>query len=209
MKKLLLFDFDGVLCDSLHAAIHCVELAAKEIGATSNTVTPEAIAALESVTFPEIGRLAGISPEQQPAFAKAVFNALRSTAEECHTFAGIPDALSRLAESHTLGVVTANHPEVVSSVLSRAGVLPKIGAILGGDIPGHKAEKIVQLMQQFQVAKELTWMVGDSRSDISEGKKAGVNTLAVTWGWQSKHSLAELQPTAIADSVETMISVLE
>jgi phosphoglycolate phosphatase len=44
-------------------------------------------------------------------------------------------------------------------------------------------------------------MIGDAISDIREGKRAGVRTAAVTWGYQPERVLAAEQPERIVRSV--------
>ncbi len=199
MKQLLIFDFDGVICDSLESAIECTKTAAKSLGFVAS-ITPADIAALENVTFPEIGRIAGVPQFALDAFAHEIFGCLMASVNNMAVFPEIPNALNSLAQSHILAIVTANHPAVIQSVLSRANCRETVSSILGGDTPGQKSEKILSLIEKYGFSKADTWMIGDSRSDIREGQKAGVKTLAVTWGWQTREFLLKAEPVAIIDS---------
>ena len=56
-------------------------------------------------------------------------------------------------------------------------------------------------LQSLGHARDGTWMIGDAISDIREGKRAGVRTAAVTWGYQPESVLAAEQPERIVRSV--------
>ncbi len=157
MKQLLIFDFDGVLCDSLQCVLKCTEKAALALEVDA-TISPEAVAKLDSVTFPEIGRIAGVPEQKLHAFVEIIFSNLQQSADSCSVFNGIPSALVNLAAAHTIAVVTANHPDVVRTVIGNAGALEAISSILGGDIPGNKAEKIAHLMRVFKMSAENCWI---------------------------------------------------
>ena len=51
-------------------------------------------------------------------------------------------------------------------------------------------------------------MIGDSVSDIQYAKKAGVVSIAVTWGWQSRDVLANEKPDHIVESVDELTTLL-
>jgi phosphoglycolate phosphatase len=44
-------------------------------------------------------------------------------------------------------------------------------------------------------------MIGDAVSDIREGKRAGVRTAAVTWGYQAEAVLAAERPDRIVHRI--------
>ena len=51
-------------------------------------------------------------------------------------------------------------------------------------------------------------MVGDSVSDIRSAKRAGVQAIAATWGWQSRNLLARETPDFIVNSVQELAALL-
>lgn len=46
------------------------------------------------------------------------------------------------------------------------------------------------------------------RSDIRHGKAAGVRTVAVTWGYQKRHTLEQEKPDFVVDSPDELLNVL-
>lgn len=51
-------------------------------------------------------------------------------------------------------------------------------------------------------------MIGDSATDIATGHNAGVETVAVSWGFRPRKSLEMAEPDAIADNVEGLAALL-
>lgn len=206
-SKLVIFDFDGVLCDSLSFVLQSTTSIAQSLG-FHGEISAEALAQLDNVTFPEIGRLAGIATAMIPEYQQRVFTLFGANAEAVKAFDGVSEMLQILAASHQLAVVTANHPRVVKSVLATINASTLFGDILGGDTPGDKASKITTILQRTSNSIHNAWMVGDSRSDIREAKKAGVASIAVTWGWQPEQALREIGPDHVVHSPLELAAIL-
>jgi phosphoglycolate phosphatase-like HAD superfamily hydrolase len=51
---------------------------------------------------------------------------------------------------------------------------------------------------------ESTWMIGDTVGDIRAARQAGVNAVAVTWGWQSLETLESARPNLIFEQPEAL-----
>jgi phosphoglycolate phosphatase-like HAD superfamily hydrolase len=51
-------------------------------------------------------------------------------------------------------------------------------------------------------------MIGDSVSDIRYARQAGVRSVAATWGWQNRDTLAREQPDFIVESVSELTALL-
>ena len=99
-----------------------------------------------------------------------------------------------LSERHILCVVTANHADVVRARLAQEGLEDCISTYYGSDRLGGKAEHIREALNHYAIDVQQTWMVGDSVSDMDAARTAGVNALAVGWGWQSAGVLKTRAP---------------
>ena len=52
----------------------------------------------------------------------------------------------------------------------------------------------------MKLSKSDVYFVGDEVRDIEAGKKAGIKTIAVSWGYNTKDALAKEQPDYIIDT---------
>ena len=207
LNNLILFDFDGVLCDSLSLVIDISNSVSLELGGTGG-LNSEKIARLENVTFPEIAQLVGVTNEQFAEFSKRLFQNFSKRSAEVELFPGVSEQVKHLSKHNTLGVITANHSDVVEEILERAGILDCFTKILGANHQGSKERKIMDFAIGHNKNYRNLWMVGDSKSDIAAGHLAQARTVAVTWGWQTESSLKGMNPTLIAQSPEELSPIL-
>ena len=84
----------------------------------------------------------------------------------------------------------------------------KITCIQGALEPGDKTRKVINACKHFGVDRRLACMIGDSVSDIRYAKRAGVQSIAVTWGWQSRDRLVKEDPDFIVNSVQELAILL-
>jgi HAD superfamily hydrolase (TIGR01509 family) len=81
-------------------------------------------------------------------------------------------------------------------VLETFGLLPYFDHVQGTDGFPAKPEPDVILasLEALGAAKEDVLLVGDSPADMQAGRRAGVKTCAVLWGYGEREALAEWQP---------------
>ncbi len=80
---------------------------------------------------------------------------------------------------------------------------------MGDEWQGSKHEKIIQAAKQFNFEKNLAYLVGDTISDIREARLAGIKSIAVTWGYQSRNKLLEESPDFIAETPQDILDIFE
>jgi phosphoglycolate phosphatase len=205
---LIHFDYDGVLVDSFDQLLDIarrVQMQLKE----GREVRPEDLRNIRNLTLEELGRFIGLPEDRVPRFASEMFRLLREDPRELTVFEGIPLVLRDLSRKHTIVIITSNAQKVVQETLLRTGIKGYITDILDGESPGSKAEKIRKSMGKFGFAETQTFMIGDALSDITEGKKAGVKTIAVTWGFQPLERLLEGKPDFVAESPPELIRIFD
>jgi phosphoglycolate phosphatase-like HAD superfamily hydrolase len=205
--SLIIFDYDGVLIDSLAEAISAGREFCRVIR-HDRVPTPATIGALEIMTYPEIARSVGLTPAQVKKFCAHVFERFEATGPAMKFFPEMESLLHRMA-ARNLAIVSGNARNVISAKLAAHGLAGKIGCILGGLEPGDKAQKIRRVCNHFGVAAGQSCMVGDSVSDIRSAKQAGVQAIAATWGWQARSLLVRENPDFIVNSVQELAALLD
>jgi phosphoglycolate phosphatase len=99
----------------------------------------------------------------------------------------VEDTLKRLKDFKK--AVVSNKLEVFTmKTLKLLHLHPHFDLILGGD-SGHERkpspEAILSVLSRLDVSADQVLMVGDTAYDIEAGKRAGVKTVAVTYGYGS------------------------
>jgi phosphoglycolate phosphatase-like HAD superfamily hydrolase len=122
--------------------------------------------------------------------------------EELSTFPGIGRLLKILAAGSYSGRGYGQQGEGGSET---SGPSRPVGICFGrgGErSAGAKSDKALALMKQYAVPKERVYLVGDTVSDIEEARKAGVNSIGVTWGFQNEERLLSRRPDFLFHSPE-------
>jgi phosphoglycolate phosphatase-like HAD superfamily hydrolase len=203
-KKIFIFDYDGVIADSLDMCIEAFNTLKKKYGFPGE-LTKEAIEKLPHVTAEAAFGLLGVSAEDRHLYTGELMTLLQANAIKAKIFNGIGDIFRMVKESGAyLAINTANGSGTVKKRLQMAGLAELPDYIVGADTPGNKSEKIAHIMEKLSADPDDTYMIGDSMGDITEGRKAGAHTIAVTYGWQPRATLEAVNPEYICDTMEEL-----
>jgi phosphoglycolate phosphatase len=207
-QKVIIFDFDGVLADSLQMMLSYSAQVCLELGYPCQP-SPADLEALDPMSFDSLGRQLNLPEAVVPAYKKRVFERFTSGDELPPIFEGMAEVVSALASSYPLGLVTGNTSGLVRSFLERYNLLDWFGLILCVDDPGTRVEKIRRVIKELGDQNAEVYLVGDAVSDIYAAREAGVKSIAVTWGHQSREKLVTARPDFLVDSPGGLLSVLE
>lgn len=109
--------------------------------------------------------------------------------------------------------VISNKMEVLTrDLLKGLGVLDYFEVILGGDSTERKKpfpDPVLRVLRALGINSRRALMVGDSPTDIEAGKRAGVFTCGVTYGYRSKDELLKAGPDLLIDSFLELKGLIE
>lgn len=191
--KLLLFDYDGVLANSLPRNLACVSRACKALG-YDRTPSANDVSILVPHTFQAMGLLMGIPEDQIPDFIDVLFRELGKDESLPGLFAGMDEVLYQLSRWHHLGIVTTNAGTVVQAFLKNYVLEAVFDGIYSNENPGEKADHIREAAERWDFGLADVVMIGDTIHDVEQGKQAGVTTVAVGWGFHGKERVATASP---------------
>ncbi len=191
--SMLIFDFDGVIVDSLSVYRHACQHAMAQQN-EYRKLSENPFATLNPVTFATLAKQLQLNVTQ---FVDDVANYMQIHALKLPFFAGIKPTLNKLAKKHTLCVVSASHSELIHQQLKHQNMSHCFSQVLGSNHTGNKTQKMVQLQTQYGLN---SMVIGDTKSDIQAAKQANLPSIAVTWGWHSQQQLMTAEPTVIIHS---------
>ena len=203
---LLHFDYDGVLVDSFDELLGAFQRTAADTG-LGRPPTRHDFETIEDLNAAGLAALLGVPEPDIDRYTHLTHAILEADGYEPAMFPGIPDLLSTLSEHHTLVIVTSNYDHLVRHGLARNGVNECVSLVLDARQPGTKSAKIGHALKRFRVPPHKAFMIGDTRGDIRHGRAAGVRTVAVTWGYQSRATLAVENPDFIVDSPDALLQL--
>lgn len=196
-RPLIIFDYDGVLVDTIEyfEREFKVELAA--IGKDFLKSRKDLLNLFnDSLAVSLIER--GLTPDEMCTVWEHIMQ--RAAQAEAKWFRGIPEMLSALRPLCEMAIVSANSSPTIRSQLKRLGGDQPFQSISGGDEDVHKAGRIAACMRAHGSDPERTFYVCDTAGDVREAHEAGVKALVVTWGWHPTKRLASARPDGILRS---------
>ena len=207
MKKLVIFDLDGTLLDTIEDLGNATNHALRTLG------FPER---LQDEYYKLVGRgitnlfkgavPAGCDTPETIDRMRELFLAHYGVhlCDRTHPYPGILDLLERItARGVRIAVASNKYQEGAETVIGHFFGKFDWVTVLGQreGFPIKPDPGIVGLcMQAAGVTKDEVLYVGDSNVDMQTGIGAGVDTVGVTWGFRSREELAAFRPTALVDT---------
>lgn len=205
---LVIFDYDGVLADTLDDLIRFGQEACNQLG-IKHTVTKDDLSNLEVMSFATFGRACEVPEHLIDEFVKISLNLFAEKESPPAIFDGLRDVIQHLSSNHKIAIVTTNSSQNVHAFLARHGLNSLVHTVYGVDTPGSKAQKISIARERFANNGETVFMIGDALSDVRAAKEAGVTSIAVTWGHQSLETLQRGEPDYVVNSPHELIQTVE
>ena len=211
-KKLVIFDLDGTLLDTIDdlatGANHALEVLGYPTHdqATIRSFVGNGINKLLERSLPE-----GKKTEEHVMRMRSVFIPYYDAhnADLTVPYEGIPELLERLQEGGVMLAVASNKYQAATEKLV-AHYFPNINFIkvLGqrNEVPIKPDPAIVMdILKEAGVSKDAVLYVGDSGVDMLTALNAQVDAVGVTWGFRQKLELSTFPSLGLIDSAEELM----
>lgn len=214
-KRLVAFDLDGTLIDSVPDLTVAVQKALREVGlsAPSEANVRDWVGnGAPMLVERALNWALGQAPSQVlQARAYDAFMRHYDAAPNAHTqlYPGVQKTLNTLHAAGYILVLITNKPErFIAPILSHFELLSQFTLCLGGDSLAEKKPSPLPLLHaagQLDIAPSASVMVGDSRHDIAAGKAAGFTTVAVPYGYNHGEPIEQSQPDLLISSLSALM----
>lgn len=205
---IILFDFDGVLADTLSDMLNFAQEVCVHLG-FPRTPTPADLNALETMSFVEYGRQLKLPPEYIDAFVSHCLHLFNNRPEPPKIFDGMAQVVGTAARHNTLAIVTGNTTPTVEGFLRKYGLREHIRLVIGIEQSGTKTEKIRFALKELSRQGDAAYIVGDAVSDIRAARQAGIKSIAVSWGHQDASRLLGTKPDYLVESPQELLEIFK
>jgi phosphoglycolate phosphatase len=211
--RLLVFDLDGTLVDSVGDLARAVNDALARLAPGAETLPLESVRA-----FIGNGARKLMTRSLDAARIEIDVEATLPTFLDCYRarmlettrlYPGVTEALERLSD-RPLAVLTNKPGEMSRTILEALGVAGHFFRILGGgDGLAIKPDPagLRVLMAEAGARAEQTAIVGDSAIDVDTGRAAGARTVGVTYGF-APESLRAAPPDLLVDDLRHLAQLI-
>lgn len=197
-KKLIIFDFDGVLIDTL---IPCYEIS-REVNESMTLEDYQSY--FDGNIFSSLGVGKNLR-KKHPNFE----NRYEERTREVVIPSEIKNFLTNLSKTHNFVIVSSTPTRLIEQIFDREGIRNLFSDILGCDVHVNKAIKLDMVLQKYSTIPKDTVFITDTLGDIREGNEVAIPSIAVTWGYQDRNTLRKGEPFAIVDTVQELEQTLE
>lgn len=214
--KLVLFDLDGTLVDSVPDLAHAIDRMLLELGKETagiervrSWVGNGASVLVQRALAGSIEAQIGNPDEFEKAYALFLKFYGEHTADQSCLYEGVEECLVSLQNQQIrMGLVTNKPIQFTRTMLAGFKLDEFFDVVIGGDsLPQKKPspEPLLQAMKSCSATPSETLMVGDSKSDVGAARAAGCPVICVPYGYNHGEDIARYEPDLIVQSLAELV----
>ena len=208
---LIVFDWDGTIIDSAATIAESIREASRELGLgipsleRARHVIGLGLHDALSAAVPEL------SAARYPEFVASYRKHFLARKDSMQLFEGMKDLLEKLQARHALAIATGKSRRGLDHDLEFHRLKPLFVASRCADetSPKPAPAMLLELMEELDVAKHGTLMIGDTSHDLEMARAAGVDALAVTYGAHPADDLRACGPLGCISTVPELEAWLQ
>ncbi|MBU1164857.1 HAD family hydrolase [Patescibacteria group bacterium] len=180
MKKIILFDFDGVIADTFDIAYLTAQILLPKISEEDYRKMFEG-----NIYESAKAKTKNLDDLNSKWFKDYAPRLLKKS-----IIPGITNQLEQLSKKYTLIIISSSITSPILEYTNRHHITHFFKDIYGADVETDKMKKIKMVFKKYNAKPSDCVFITDTLGDLKEAKKAGVESLAVTWGF---HDIITLQ----------------
>ncbi len=210
--KLIIFDWDGTLMDSVPRIVSCMQAAAHH----SRVAVPcdQSVKAIIGLGLPEA--IAELFPQATPDAheqIRARYSHEYTSVDRSPSplFDGVTDLLNDLSRAGCLMAVATGKSRIgLNRVMQGSGIEHHFSHSRCADETLSKPHPamVEEILAVTSVPASQTLMVGDSPFDLEMAQRAGVDSIGVTYGAACRDELMKFSPIRCVDAVQELRFIL-
>lgn len=197
MKKVILFDFDGVIVDSFETAYGML----KEFGMDKNR---------EQYRDRFMGNVYDSVRKENPGIdmdkrLKEWFAIYGPLLLELPVVPGMIEVIKKLSEKYNMVVVTSTVNSPIHAYLEKHDIHHYFDEVYGADVHTDKKVKIDMALKKYNAKPSDCIFITDTVGDLLEAKHHNIDSLVVTWGFHEKKRFKKTPPIDFIEDPEEMV----
>ncbi|MBI3952814.1 MAG: HAD family hydrolase [Candidatus Doudnabacteria bacterium] len=201
MKKIILFDFDGVIADTFDFCytLHKMSYPENSVEDYRNKFAGNINEALHSVEA---------KPEEVNKSNRDFFSLYKPQLMKLEVINNMAQVISNLAADYDLFIISSTDTNVIKEFLEREKLLHYFKQVLGNDVHFSKVKKIQMLYENYNADSANYLFVTDTLGDIREAEKCNIKSIAVAWGYHPVTTLEKGNPIAIVQTPKELVEAI-
>jgi phosphoglycolate phosphatase len=207
--KLIMFDLDGTLVDTSKDITNALNYALKTYSIKKLTVK-ETVKMVGEGTTRLIEKIIG--DEKLPMRDEIIKRFIEYYSEHLTDYSReypyVRETLEQL-NGYKKAIISNKRESLSSKLLEKLDLFKYFNLVVGSDTTSEKKPSplaIFHVMEKLNTNQNESMIVGDSNYDIEAGKKAGIKTVAVTYGYRERQYLQNADH--IIDSIKDLTALI-
>ncbi|HJO91773.1 MAG TPA: HAD-IA family hydrolase [Victivallales bacterium] len=203
--NLYIFDFDGTIADSYPVVVDIIKKYYKSLGIKDISSFEEE--RIRNMSSKQIIKNLSIPYYKIPSFVSKIRKMLKSEIERINMISGVSDMLFELNKENKLIVLTSNSEGNVKYFCRKFNIdffdqINTERSLFG------KADIIRKIIKNDNAQYNGIYYIGDETRDIDAAKKAGIKSVAVSWGYSHRDILEKHNPDFIINSPKELLDII-
>ena len=207
MIKLVIFDFDGTLANSIDMVMGIYNRMAPDFG--TDQVSREEFPYLRKLGYKKAMKEKGIHWSQLPRIAIAISKELKSHMKEVQPYDGIVEELTAIKKSgYDIGILTSNQEPLVRDFLNDFN-FPEFTFLVSEKSIFGKDKALKKIIKKQNLDKDTVVYVGDEPRDVIACRKTGIAVIGVSWGLAGVEGFAKAEPDRLIDQPKNLLKTIK
>lgn len=214
-RNLILFDLDGTLVDSAFDLYRAMNMSLNVIGlplVTEQQVRVWIGKGTSLFCHSVLKYLTGqVDPQQHQLLLDTFLNIYN--ADPCvdtQPFAGVIPFLDWTQTQGKTLVCVTNKPELPArKIVEILGMSHYFADVVGGDrfeVRKPDPKPLLHCIEAFQSTKAQALMIGDSSNDVEAARRAGIDCIVVSYGYNHGEDIQLCQPQQVVDDLRELLN---
>lgn len=205
--KLVVFDFDGTIADTMNIGLQIAnDLSVKY---RFRKVSSEELINYRNLNTREALKSVGISYFKLPFIVLDFRRELKKRIRLLEPVKGMVSVINQLhLRNCSVGIVTSNSMENVESFLDTASILTKFRFVQTQKSLFRKNTSLKSILKNYKLRPSEVLYVGDETRDIEAARKCGIPIASVCWGFNTKMVLERHDPDYLIESPSGLLELI-
>ena len=213
-RELILFDLDGTLVDSASDLYRAMNMSLNVLQLPEVTEEQVRTWVGKGTSLFCYSTLQYLTGQVDPAQHKQLLDTFLEiyNAEPCvdtQPFNGVVDFLDWGLSNNKQMICVTNKPEQPARMIVESLGLSKYFVdVIGGDRFEERKPHPRQLLfcvDEYQLTKDQVLMLGDSSNDVEAARRAGVDCIVVSYGYNHGENIQDCQPQQVVDDLTELL----
>ena len=200
-KKLILFDFDGVIADSFQPAYEIHKMICPHL--TKNIYRKRFEGNINDWEEP-----INVHTEECRHDIDFFTEYIPRMKNEVKIVPGMKEIIIELEKNYTLIVISSTITSPIQEFLDVHDLANHFAQVMGNDVHKSKVEKMKMVFDKYNVDAKDCVFITDTLGDMHEAEKMKVGAIGITWGFHTPETLLRGKPFRLVGKPSDLLAAI-